>query len=296
MTIKQLGGVFGRNPTFNNVTIEGTLTFDGDIDINSDLTIGGNLDVTGNVGIGTSTITSGFKMEVTGDARFGDAVGDDAVELGWSSGGAEGFIQAYDRGASAFRPLNINNAMTLDASGNVGIGTSSPASLLHIFDGGSSVNNTITFGNPASTPNAVINYTAGGSEFLNISCQGTTSGFGNIVFKTGATPDERLRIDASGNLLVGTTSGTGYKVRIVASGSDKNLLMVTPNGGTSSIIANTSGTADYYPFLFTTEGGNTQVGSIVAGASSTAYNTSSDQRLKENIADADDAGSKVDAI
>jgi hypothetical protein len=31
-------------------------------------------------------------------------------------------------------------------------------------------------------------------------------------------------------------------------------------------------------------------------ATSTAYNTSSDQRLKENIADADDAGSKVDAI
>ena len=28
MTIKQLGGVFGRNPTFNDVTIEGELTFD----------------------------------------------------------------------------------------------------------------------------------------------------------------------------------------------------------------------------------------------------------------------------
>jgi hypothetical protein len=48
MTIKQLGGVFGRNPTFNNVTIEGTLTFDGDIDINSDLTISGNLYLPGN--------------------------------------------------------------------------------------------------------------------------------------------------------------------------------------------------------------------------------------------------------
>ena len=43
MTIKQLGGVFGRNPTFNDVTIEGTLTFDGDIDIDSDLTISGDL-------------------------------------------------------------------------------------------------------------------------------------------------------------------------------------------------------------------------------------------------------------
>ena len=43
MTIKQLGGVFGRNPTFNDVTIEGQLTFDGDIDINSDLTGDGTL-------------------------------------------------------------------------------------------------------------------------------------------------------------------------------------------------------------------------------------------------------------
>jgi hypothetical protein len=28
MTIKQIGGVFGRNPTFNNVTVDGTLTVD----------------------------------------------------------------------------------------------------------------------------------------------------------------------------------------------------------------------------------------------------------------------------
>ena len=45
MSIKQNGGVFGRNPTFNDVTIEGQLTFDGDIDINSDLKIDGDLEV-----------------------------------------------------------------------------------------------------------------------------------------------------------------------------------------------------------------------------------------------------------
>jgi len=38
MTIKHLGGVFGRNPTFNDVTIEGQLTFEGNLDINSDIT------------------------------------------------------------------------------------------------------------------------------------------------------------------------------------------------------------------------------------------------------------------
>ena len=40
----------------------------------------------------------------------------------------------------------------------------------------------------------------------------------------------------------------------------------------------------------------TQVGSISVTASATAFNTSSDARLKENIADADDAGELIDAI
>ena len=54
MTIKHLGGIFGRNPTFNDVTIDGKLTFDGDIDINSDLKVDGDIETTGNLIIGTS--------------------------------------------------------------------------------------------------------------------------------------------------------------------------------------------------------------------------------------------------
>lgn len=54
MSIKQNGGVFGRNPTFNDVTIDGQLTFNGDIDVGSDLKVDGNLEVLGNVIIGTS--------------------------------------------------------------------------------------------------------------------------------------------------------------------------------------------------------------------------------------------------
>lgn len=72
MSIKQTGGVFGRNPTFNDVTIEGELTFDGDVDINSDLKIDGNLEVTGtssltsNVAIGPSTADT--LLHISGDA------------------------------------------------------------------------------------------------------------------------------------------------------------------------------------------------------------------------------------
>jgi len=107
---------------------------------------------------------------------------------------------------------------------------------------------------------------------------------------------ESARIDSSGNLLVGTTSGSGHKIRCVATGSDRNLLMQCANGGANAITLNTSGTADYTAFLFTTDGGNTQSGSIVVGASATAYNTSSDQRLKDNIVDAPSASDDIDAI
>ena len=77
MTIKQYGGVFGRNPTFNDVTIEGQLTFDGDIDINSDLKIDGDLEVSGDVDI-TSTAANPLALVGTnasgGYATFNNGV------------------------------------------------------------------------------------------------------------------------------------------------------------------------------------------------------------------------------
>ena len=57
MSIKQSGGVFGRNPTFNDVTIEGQLTFDGDIDINSDLKVDGNVTADG-LTVATTGVTT----------------------------------------------------------------------------------------------------------------------------------------------------------------------------------------------------------------------------------------------
>ena len=40
----------------------------------------------------------------------------------------------------------------------------------------------------------------------------------------------------------------------------------------------------------------TEFGSIKITGAATSFNTSSDERLKENIRDADDAGAKIDAI
>jgi hypothetical protein len=71
---------------------------------------------------------------------------------------------------------------------------------------------------------------------------------------------------------------------------------VNPAGASYVAVAhpNGAGSGNSYA-LFTYNAGI--IGSITQnGTTGVSYNTSSDQRLKENIADADDAGSKVDAI
>jgi len=94
MTIKQYGGVFGRNPTFNDVTIEGELTFDGDIDINSDLKIDGNLEVTG-----TSSLTGNTSI-----SRPDNGVVDFNATNTGTTGTSNSRIRAYVSGATGGDP------------------------------------------------------------------------------------------------------------------------------------------------------------------------------------------------
>jgi hypothetical protein len=47
MTIKSTGGIFGRNPTFNNVDVEGALTVDGNVYPSApDILVSGDIGVT----------------------------------------------------------------------------------------------------------------------------------------------------------------------------------------------------------------------------------------------------------
>ena len=173
-------------------------------------------------------------------------------------------------------------AITIDSSERIGIGTTSPASKLHIFDGGSSVNNQITFGNPSAAHNAIIHHTAAGSEFLNIECKGTTSGYGNIVFKTGGTPDERMRINSSGNVGIGTSS-PAYFVHFNASsggtqfqkqGNGPNLYEAWTNTGGTNYIGTNGTQWEFYVGATLKFQINSSGGSSV-----------SDEKFKENIED-----------
>lgn len=107
MSIKQNGGVFGRNPTFNDVTIEGQLTFDGDIDINSDLKVDGDLDVTGNLGVGTD---AGSDIIEISDAA--------PIIKATATNGASGLrINVIGDSSNTLR-LQSNGASKLEVNGN----------------------------------------------------------------------------------------------------------------------------------------------------------------------------------
>ena len=91
----------------------------------------------------------------------------------------------------------------------------------------------------------------------------------------------------SDNLLVGTTSkDASEKVNITFDRTSQQGLAIT----NSSASAPNNATMVEFRYV------NTLTGYIGSNGTTTSYNTSSDQRLKENIADADDAGSKIDAI
>jgi len=213
MTIKQLGGVFGRNPTFNNVTIEGTLTFDGDIDINSDLTIEDNLYVLGSVGIGTTTPSGTLHISSSAPAFY----------MTDTTNNTEGVI-SMDNAGSLILNADLNNEAT---SSNIRFAVDGTERMRIDATGTVTANPTggvVTLGsNGFITSKQSLDLATAGGRFVGESNRGvlgwlrieqTTTGAdgGYMMLATSASgstsPTERLRIDSLGNLLVGVTSTT----------------------------------------------------------------------------------------
>ena len=102
-----------------------------------------------------------------------------------------------------------------------------------------------------------------------------------MIFRTSDT--ERARIDSSGNLLVGTTS------QII--GTHTHSLGVSAPGTNTPISTLVNATVTRFAIDFHNPNG--RVGSVTTLNSNTSYNTSSDYRLKENIAPMTGALAKV---
>jgi hypothetical protein len=122
------------------------------------------------------------------------------------------------------------NTLFVDAANNrVGIGTSSPLTILDVKNAANE--HVVVSGNPVYGNNAIVGINDTGSE-VGLGIAGNP-----LEFYTAAT--ERARIDASGNLLVGTTSATGTK----------RLVVSNPTADYTGFFDSTSASDPYGPLI-----------------------------------------------
>jgi hypothetical protein len=180
--------------------------------------------------------------------------------------------------------------MRIDSSGNVGIGTSSPSEMLDVFGN-------VRIGGAGNLETDTKLYVAntGGNAYLQIKGADST---GTVGIKFGRNSNavqsgmdwnasdgalkfytsnftERMRIDSSGRLLLGASS--------IGAGMNGTFFIETDAATRNLIDANNTaaGTASSAFIAFRRNG--TFTGGISNTGTSTAYNTSSDYRLKENV-------------
>ena len=179
-----------------------------------------------------------------------------------------------------------NLRATITSSGNFGVGTSSPASY-----GGSaftkSVNvgslNTITAGFSDEVSGTFRIAHASGQNILNFDTSA-------LCFQSGgSTPTERARITSAGELLLtGLTSPIASGIFCIATNLNNNNPIVLKN-------TTTQGASQTFVVFYNSS--DVQAGGIAhSGSTSVAYNTSSDYRLKENIAPMTGALDKVSQL
>jgi hypothetical protein len=188
------------------------------------------LDVTGPSGVTSFTSGTALGITVRGSTALTDYSGIDFRSAAAGSGsvivGRIGLIAAAAGSFLSFGTSNnyasagvTNTAMTIDPSGNVGIGNSGAAASFRLQIGINSAVSTAapetlslggTFSSTAGA-NGKIRVWTDGTQYMGIGVSSNqldyinTAGYSHVWYTNAA---ERMRLDANGNLLVGTAAST----------------------------------------------------------------------------------------
>jgi hypothetical protein len=192
------------------------------------------IDASGNVGIGTAATTA---VRLTATTATANHIGLQ-VE---NSNTADSFGMVVKAGNDAndytadFRKRDNTTIMRIRGDGNLGIGTSSPATGLHL-SGSDNVSSSLTLTNTATTPDNTWTFVP---QYNSLDL---------AVLNNGA---ERLRIDASGNVGISNSipssfnagannlvvgSGSGSEGITIYGGAESNIFFADGTAGTAAYI------------------------------------------------------------
>lgn len=206
-----------------------------------------------------------------------------------TTGGGGVAITGDSSGNLAIQTNNGNTAMTIDTSQNVGIGTSSPSSGAKL-----DVHGRIRSGSGNSSGDAEIiltNYASDTTAWLSSVRQDVGGANNDLKIlrcnSSGSYQGIAMQItQAEGSVLIGTTSTDVTADRVdgigLMGGGAIGRIFSRNSSGHSMGIGISTGTQ----IQWWTDNGSSRVaaGTISSNGSSTAYNTTSDYRLKENVA------------
>jgi hypothetical protein len=170
------------------------------------------IDTTGRVGIGTTAPGGLLDLTTTGsttlDIQGGDGNSKNIIFRKTTGGAQQAKISAVGDDLR-FTTGTTTERMRIDSSGNLGIGTSSPAVDLHI-ENDASTSEIMRIGSSTVSHDTGIYLRTTGTAKISYG-----SGAALAFYGGGAGTTERLKIDSSGNILAGTDDaqdiGSGSK-------------------------------------------------------------------------------------